>query len=865
MEESGIRSKISNKGSNRILVIGYYNKDNLGDDAYQGVMGNFFPDHELKFIGSKKLSTIDGSEYDAIIVGGGDIINDYFNDDIGPFLRRFKGPKIAFSIGIPFPSLINDKYLGHFDHVFTRNYEDIRSLQKLLGSHRAHFIPDIALAYKANHAHKSILSDASTMESSVSIREVKRIPPPNKRANKKCGVFLVGNIMEFPKIVEDISHLISKISLTYNVILYCFNPAEDNKIANETRRSALKRLYESYTDDSSLKALLEVAKQEESIKVDTRKYTAQEMIDIMTELDFAVCMRYHSHIFCTVAGTPFMSISSTRKTRSFMKQAGLSRYQYKIPLDGYCTPIGSDYVDMRNICRDAIHDKVLISRQLQAFLSQSRFLLSSKQAYRLITNNKMDIRQGVADFITETNDHQNGARLLSNYVIGYPDSPYVWGMYEKFKDAGDVIADVIHESAQYLLRHGATMTNEFLNLLSINHSEKRIPLYTDIREYQTYKGAHRGGWYIACEELYKLNDKNQHGLPNGIICDMYVDRTFHWANSYMSYQGIIPYTSPWCGFVHHTFDTFYSQYNSSNLFDIPEFVQSLHTCLAIFVLSEPLAENFRTKLAVAAPHIKVVTFTHPVVHPLIPFTTNNFNRNKNPKLINIGAWLRNPFTIYRLSNIPIQKSILIGKEMGDHLPPDNFKIAHLIQSISKSPTSKEILPTLPCRPSVSVPRWVLMAEEWLRSLGINPSYYEDGVIYIKEENRVEEINNKMKEMIRQVEVINYKSNDDYDLLLKDNIVFLDLIDAAAVNTIIECIVRRTPIIVNKIPGTIALLGDRYPLFYNNPSEVSKLLQKGKIELAYKYLNKLDTKKYKIESFIKQIRTVAEKLVPDYMQ
>jgi hypothetical protein len=263
--------------------------------------------------------------------------------------------------------------------------------------------------------------------------EVRRIPPPHKTANKKCGVFLVGNLIEFPQIVEDIGHLISKISLTYNVILYCFNPAEDAKISNTVRNCALQRLRGSYTDDSNLKALLEVAKQQQRIKVDTNKYTAQEMIDLMTDLDFAICMRYHSHVFCTVAGTPFMSISSTRKTRSFVKQAGLSRYQYEIPLDGYCKPIGSDYGDMRNVCRDAIHDKVFITRQQQIFLSQSRFLLSSRQASRLIMVKNKDARCGVADFINETGDYQNGARLLSNYVIGYPDSPYVWGMYEKFK------------------------------------------------------------------------------------------------------------------------------------------------------------------------------------------------------------------------------------------------------------------------------------------------------------------------------------------------------------------------------------------------------------------------------------------------
>jgi hypothetical protein len=431
---------------------------------------------------------------------------------------------------------------------------------------------------------------------------------------------------------------------------------------------------------------------------------------------------------------------------------------------------------------------------------------------------------------------------------------------KNLRDAGDYIADTIHDSAQYLLRHGATITHDFINLISSTPNRSRIPLYVDICQYQSYKAAHRGGWYIACEELYKLNAKNEHGLPNGIICDMYVDRTFHWANSYMAYQGIIPYTSPWCGFVHHTDDTFYSNYNSTNLFDVPEFIQSLHTCLAIFVLSEPLAAYFRSKLSVAAPHVKVITFVHPVVDPITLFNTNNYDRNKNKKLINIGAWMRNPFTIYRLGNLPIQRAILNGKEMGDHIPPKNFRIAHAEISpiISRIGSSNEILPSLPCRPVVSIPRWVIMAEEWLQSLGIQTLYYQDSVLYIKDHDRVAELNNTINEMIAQVNVIDYRSNEDYDNLLANNIVFLDLIDAAAVNTIIECIVRRTPVIVNKIPGTVALLGEKYPLFYNNINEVSKLVKTEKIEEGCKYLRRLDTKRYTIDFFLKQMEDVVRR-------
>lgn len=832
------------KNMKNILVVGYYGKNNLGDEAYRGVMGQFFPEAELTFVTSRSLPEMTSEGYDAVIVGGGDIINNYFNDDIRPFLIKFRGPRIAFSIGIPFPSLINDRYLGHFDHVFTRNYEDVRSIQMLLGSHKAHFIPDIALAYRPT------------------IERMNRI---KNKGEKKCGVFLVGNIIEFPQIAEDIAHIISKVSLTYEVVLYCFNPSEDDKISYYVRDSAVKRLNQSYTKEDRLKNILEKAKKGERIRVDTNGYEAQQMIDIIADLDFAICMRYHSHIFCTVAETPFMSISSTRKTRSFMKQASLCRYQYEIPLDGYCKPTRSNYDDMRKVCQDSIHDKTLIIKTLKSFLYSSRLLLDSQQASFLINMNKKDIRQNVAEFIEETGDYQNAARLLSNYVIGYPDSPYIWGMYEKFKNAGSLIVETIQDSTQYLLRHGATIKDNFLN---VGSSKDKLPLYVDIREYQSYKGAHRGGWYIACEELSKFNSLNNKNTNNGIICDMYVDRTFHWANSYMKYQGIIPYTSPWCGFVHHTFDTFYSKYNSEELFNIKEFLQSLRTCLALFVLSEPLANIFREKLSKIASYIKVITFSHPVVEPTKLFSLSSYN----PKLVNIGAWLRNPFTIYRLNRVNIQRCILLGKDMQDHVPPENFKISHsgnlpashdlnIISPISFTPENDQH-PLLPCRPSVSIPRWVVMLCRWLFSLDIHPLSYSNGILYIREEEKVPELNALINTMISNVEIISYKSNDDYDHILSNNIVFLDLIDAAAVNTIIECIVRKTPVIVNRIPGTVALLGHDYPLFYTDIDQIPNLLQYPNIKASHSYLSKINKSNFKIETFLSNIKLATKKLLPD---
>ncbi|MCZ2153116.1 MAG: hypothetical protein LC114_04320, partial [Bryobacterales bacterium] len=61
-------------------------------------------------------------------------------------------------------------------------------------------------------------------------------------------------------------------------------------------------------------------------------------------------------------------------------------------------------------------------------------------------------------------------------------------------------------------------------------------------------------------------------------------------------------------------------------------------------------------------------------------------------------------------------------------------------------------------------------------------------------------------------VVERLSNDDYDELLSSHAVFLDLAGAVAVNTLLECIMRHTPILVNPYPSIVEYLGPDYPLY-----------------------------------------------------
>ena len=110
-----------------------------------------------------------------------------------------------------------------------------------------------------------------------------------------------------------------------------------------------------------------------------------------------------------------------------------------------------------------------------------------------------------------------------------------------------------------------------------------------------------------------------------------------------------------------------------------------------------------------------------------------------------------------------------------------------------------------------------------------------------------------------IKIIEYIDNSAYDELLSSNIVFLNLVDASAINTLIECIVRNTPIIINKLPPVVELLGEKYPLYYQNLNEVYKLINMKQINNAHKYIKKLDKTKLKISYFICEFINILHKI------
>ena len=202
-------------------------------------------------------------------------------------------------------------------------------------------------------------------------------------------------------------------------------------------------------------------------------------------------------------------------------------------------------------------------------------------------------------------------------------------------------------------------------------------------------------------------------------------------------------------------------------------------------------------------------------------------KNYDKKIIQIGSWYRDTFALYLVdTNKKFKKIMLKGYKMDFYLPNKKLK--------------NNIINNLYCVGNNSNKNEIHTCVDIIKNDSPNCQKF----IYWMITN--------LKNLFGDVEVVEQLDNKEYDNIVKNNIVFLKLFDAWACNTLLECIVRNTPIIINKLDAVVEYLGNDYPLYYENLAEITNLLSDEKILSAHEYLKKMDKNFIEIEYFKNQI-------------
>lgn len=807
----------------KVLVLGYYDRYNLGDDTFKLVITKILSDHECFFYCVDDFNK-NIHDFDSVICGGGDIINDYFINKLSYLLKNFNGNIFALGIGIPFKPLIDKGYLDIFDHVFIRERTDLLKIQKRLGSQYANYFPD--LTFLLNR------------------------PKNITRDDGKIGVFLNQQLTRSNAVIYGITKLLEYVSERYKIIFYSFC----NSKAEDDDRNINKQIYESlnyYNPDN--------------VEIDNNVYNTEEMLNIISSLEFAICGRFHSHVFSMICGTPFLSIYYTRKVELLLNEDDYI-WNCKLEVDKEYCPCKVDFKDAISKFDKMVQDKEVISSKLDYLYDKYHNILKNKKVSKLLEINskrsknldyiyKVDQKE-IYDYCRkfliknskydpETKKPPNKGQItedialkLSNYmcikITNMPGSKYIYGT------SGNIMvkAHEIKEMIDYIYKDFRNDYYKYCGRLNINYI------------YQgSFKGLHRAGWQYVIDYMTILHNYN------GVLLDTYIDRTFFWSKYSLLEQGVLPYTSPWIGFIHHTPLENYTTNNCVNLIKDETFLNSLIVCKGIICLTDYISNWFRNRFSEMGINVDVYTMRHPTVFPKIKFNYDSYIKNKDKKLVNVGAWYRDPFAIYTF-NVPnrFRKCKLKGMQMENYFNQEGVTITKKNVLDNKSGNLWERYLKYYIKDNNFFKKEFKIKDVPDFKLNIDKSdniTVDDSIDLSDYSNKLK---TKLTKILNNVSILSHLSNDDYDELFSSNIIFVYLVDASAANTIIECIVRNTPILVNKIEPVVEYLGDKYPLYYQNIQDIYNLLEEeNNIFKAYKYLANLDKTKLTIEDFIESFK------------
>jgi hypothetical protein len=308
---------------------------------------------------------------------------------------------------------------------------------------------------------------------------------------------------------------------------------------------------------------------------------------------------------------------------------------------------------------------------------------------------------------------------------------------------------------------------------------------------QKFFVAHRCGWSYALHALELLHNSQ------GIVFDGFLEN-FFLRQERQSGEKKEPYTQPWVGFLHNPPAMpkwFYYRDSPQVLFTQENWLKSLDACVGIFTLSEYHARWLRERI-----DKPVSALIYPTEVTEVQFSFDRFLANPKKKIIQIGWWLRRLASIYQL---PIARNNPLGYQKIKLNPAFSLDANAQLQKL----VAKQLQ---------------------VEGTSLDPLFTEN------------------------TQDIDHISNQEYDTLLSENIVFIHLYDTSANTAIIECIASATPLLVNPLPAVVEYLGKNYPLYFDTLTEAAeKAMDLELIQQAHDYLKHCPTRQKLSADYFRQ--------------
>ena len=276
-----------------VHVLGFFHRYNCGDDAFIPTITDIFSDHHVEFFNIDDYKGMPVQSPDILVLGGGDVVTPYYLPIASQTLAK---KKIALGVGLGYESECKLTTNTGFDAWFLRNKSDV-ALVKAETNAVVEYTPDLAFALKPS-GNKILHRYHNTNQPVVAVLLTDYLMPSETRPDdifwNRTKAFLE-DFGPFCKRLESEGFRVLAIPCSID------QHADDRRIHMEVRAFA----------DSKMICINDFL-------------SPQDMVDLLAEVDYVICQRFHSHVFAMIAGKPIMSISFTRKVKKLLIASGAS-------------------------------------------------------------------------------------------------------------------------------------------------------------------------------------------------------------------------------------------------------------------------------------------------------------------------------------------------------------------------------------------------------------------------------------------------------------------------------------------------------------------------------------------------------------
>jgi polysaccharide pyruvyl transferase WcaK-like protein len=272
-----------------INILGWYGRNNLGDESFKLAFQHLFPENPLYF---SSTSLMEGLDNPLLILGGGDVIKPYYLS-----LLPKDRPFYALGVGLGYESEL-DLLDGPCQKIYFRNYADY-----LMGARRglpAKLCPDLAFAIPG-------FGEAPVRQGSPRKKMV--VILANSAIHPDITAKEFAEVSYFEYFKWELAKSLDYLNQWYDIgFLHLSNGRYAYDIAMH------------YDVMSRMRSNRNVGIMPEDLIYKSGCDTTDLINTLRESVDLVVSMKYHGLIFATIAGVPFVNIGVTRKTALYCKE-----------------------------------------------------------------------------------------------------------------------------------------------------------------------------------------------------------------------------------------------------------------------------------------------------------------------------------------------------------------------------------------------------------------------------------------------------------------------------------------------------------------------------------------------------------------